>query len=171
MQRLLAVIAFLLLAQTSQNNLTGEDGLPGNPQASEGLKAELGEIGAIRERLGINLFKGTIFENGSKDPDAAKQFLEVYQRIAKRRPLVAQPVSKPQIDLRGNALNPNSGEPELSSALNYAGRQLDLSASRLESAGQFEEAQRLRKLAKKIRKVLPEVEAGIPAREANRRPG
>ena len=170
MQRLLISTAFVMFASIAENNATAEEGRPSNARSNEEspeLKAELDDIAGIRERLGINLFKDTIFENESQDPSSVAQFLEVYRRFAKSRPKVVQAATN-QVAIRQPQRDRLSGEVKLFLALYEAGRQLDASASSREAAGRFEEAGQLRKLARKIRRLLPELDTRKPIPEANR---
>lgn len=172
MQRLLVITAFVLLVSVARTNATADEGQVGSRRTSDEnpeLKAELEDIAGIRERLGIDLFKGTVFENSVQDLNSAAQFLEVYRRFAKSRPNVVQ-ASANQVEIQQpNQLDPLSDEVKLFVSLTEAGRQLDSTASNREASGRFDEATQLRKLAKRIRKLLPVLENGIPIREANRR--
>lgn len=170
MQRWLIAAALLLpvfAAQTNAEDKHTQDSPAKTKDADPQLKAELEEIDGIRDRLGIRLFQGTIFENSTEGDNAEGQFLEIYRRIAKSHgPQVVRAASN-RVD---NPLLPRRQAPDdvqLFNALIEAGRQLDLAAARRESVGSFEEANRMRRLGKKIRKLLPKIETGASVREAN----
>jgi len=172
MQRWLIAATLLLPVFAAQTN--AEDKHTQNSPAKKNdidpqLKAELEEIDGIRDRLGIKLFQGTIFENSTEGDGAQAQFLDIYRRIAKQQgPHVVQAISN-RVDKPLLPRRQASNDVQLFNALIEAGRQLDLAAARRESVGSFEEANRMRRLGKKIRKLLPKIEAGTSVREANRR--
>lgn len=172
MQRWMIAATLLLpvfAAQTNAQDKHTQDSPAKTNDVDPQLKAELEEIGGIRDRLGIKLFQGTVFEDSTEGAGAEAQFLEIYRHIArKREPHVVQAISN-RVDNPVLPRRQASNDVELFNALIEAGRQLDLTAARRESVGSFEEANRMRRLGKKIRKLLPEIGTGASVREANRR--
>lgn len=172
MQRWLIAATLLqpvFAAQTNAEDKHTQDSPAKTKDADPQLKAELEEIDGIRDRLGIKLFQGTVFENRTEGDNAEAQFLEIYRRIAKTQGPHLVRATSSRVD---NPLPPSrqaSHDVRLFNALIEAGRQLDLAAARRESVGSFEEANRMRRLGKKIRKLLPKIEIGASVREANRR--
>lgn len=132
------------------------------------LNAEADEIEMIRERLGIDLYRGTCLEQSADDPQRSSRFLEVYRRIAMRPRQIASMIIPPGLDAAPLPFPASRNDLELFDALLEAGRQLDLAAAQRESSRQFDEAARLRRLAQKIRKFLPQFSGGNSPGETQR---
>lgn len=171
MQRSLKTVTLFLLVHATLIQAEEKNNQNDRAKVNESdpqLKAELKEIDGIRDRLGIDLYKGTLFEDGAAGASQATQFLEIYRKLAKKhRTHVAQAVYD-RVDEPSQAPRQVSSDFELFQSLVEAGRQLDLAAAGRESVGSLEEANRLRKLSKKIRKLLPDIKPGASVRAAKR---
>lgn len=169
MHRLL-VISLFACVNLAASVAGAEEAHTNPPQPSNDdpqLKAELDDISDIRQRLGIDLFKGTSLEQAGHEPNGPDQFLQAYQRLAEKNGPALNPISRQNLG-PGSDLHGINKEFELVDALHQARRQLELSASSRADAGNYDEARRLLKLAKRIRRLLPDIEAGITVHEATR---
>lgn len=124
---------------------------PPAPNATEKLSPEAAAILDIRQRVGESLLSGTMLE---QDDAGAVQadFVEALREASASEPLT---LDEPQASVQKlqDASMLRSPVP-LEASLVEASIQLDREALRLESQHQFERAEKLRKLSKRVRKQI-----------------
>jgi len=123
---------------------------PASPRVSA-LVAE--DIASIRRKLGVNLFNGTSLNEQGPDEHAPgdREFLDALREF----PSEGEPWSIPTRFSQDESLS-NPSYEEFASGLRQAGLLLDLKANALEHESKYQQADRFRKLAKRLRQVVRE---------------